>query len=359
MQRTSALCLMVGSLLAIPCAAAAEPHAAKPVASPAKAAIKAPVPIPAQRNVVAVPPPHRKNPPPLAKELFGKAKVAADLRPRAIGSYAKGCLSGAMHLADTGPNWQAMRLSRNRAWGHPKLVKLLQRFAGEVKQDGWNGLLVGDISQPRGGPMLSGHASHQIGLDADVWLTPMPKRVLTRREREEISATSMLDKTKLAVNPKVFTSAHAAVIKRAASYPAVERIFVHPAIKKSLCESTKDQPNRAAWLGKVRPIWGHHYHFHIRIGCPNGGCTPQVPVKGDDGCGAEVTGWLKRIAASLKPPPPPKPGAPKWVPPSERRRITMAQLPQECRVVIESPDARVNDAMAETTTGATAPPKKK
>lgn len=362
MQRTRALCL-IGSLCLIPYSAAAEPQAAKPAAAakpaPAKAAIKAPVPVEAQRAAVAVPVPEKKNPPPLAKELFGKAKVAADLSPRAIGSYAKGCLSGGVHLADTGPNWQAMRLSRNRAWGHPKLVKLLQRFASEVKQDGWNGLLVGDISQPRGGPMLTGHASHQIGLDADIWLTPMPNRVLTRKEREEISATSMLDNTKLAVNPKVFTASHASVIKRAASYPSVERVFVHPAIKKSLCETTKDDPDRAAWLGKVRPIWGHHYHFHIRIGCPNGGCEPQVPVKGDDGCGAEVTGWLKKIEASLKPPPPPKPGAPKWVPPSERRRITLDQLPQECRVVIESPGAPVvTEAMAGTTTGAT-PPKKK
>ena len=190
-----------------------------------------------------------------------------------------------MHLADTGPDWQAMRLSRNRAWGHPKLIDLLKRFATETRQDGWTGLLVGDISQPRGGPMLTGHASHQVGLDADIWLTPMPDRVLTRQEREEIQATSMLDKTSLAVDPKVFTPAHVAIIKRAASYPQVERVFVNPAIKKALCQAAgKDR----AWLGKVRPIWGHNYHFHIRIGCPNGGCQVQPPVKGDDGCGKEV-----------------------------------------------------------------------
>ena len=43
----------------------------------------------------------------------------------------------------------------------------------------------------------------------------------------------MLDKTGLAVNPKVFTDKQVALIKRAASYPEVERIFVHPAIKKA------------------------------------------------------------------------------------------------------------------------------
>jgi len=35
--------------------------------------------------------------------------------------------------------------------------------------------------------MICGHTSQQIGLDADVWLTPMPERELTRREREVMS----------------------------------------------------------------------------------------------------------------------------------------------------------------------------
>jgi penicillin-insensitive murein endopeptidase len=368
MRRTRALCL-VGSLsLAASAAATAEPsfnfgeflgsYLGGPV--PVEAEVKAPAPAQVHEIQIAaadVPLPERKPPPgkmkkpePLAKELFGRAKLAADLSPRALGSYAKGCLAGGVHLSDAGPDWQTMRPSRNRAWGHPKLIKLLQRLGSESRQDGWTGLLVGDISQPRGGPMLSGHMSHQMGLDADVWLTPMPDRVLTKREREDISATSMLDKTKLAVDPKQFTPAHAAIIKRAASYPSVERIFVHPAIKKSLCTTAgKDR----AWLGKVRPIWGHHYHFHIRMGCTNAGCEKQAPVHGDDGCGKEIDNWLKTIEASLKPKPkPPGPEKP-YVPPSERRRMTMEQLPSECRIVLNSPSIKpiVGEAAAPATTG--------
>ena len=249
----------------------------------AETAVKVPAPVEAKRAAAAPLPaqkaaPSKKDtkktakkdtkPKILARDLFGKAQNAADLQARSIGWYAKGCLAGGVHLADAGPYWQTMRPSRNRAWGHPKLIALLKRLGSESKKDGWSGLLVGDISQPRGGPMLSGHASHQVGLDADIWLTPMPDRVLSRREREDIAATSMLDKTKLSVDPKVFTPAHVALIKRAASYSAVERVFVHPAIKKALCQAAgKDR----AWLYKVRPIWGHYYHFHIRIGCPNGG----------------------------------------------------------------------------------------
>ena len=84
-----------------------------------------------------------------------------------------------MAIATDGPTWQAMRLSRNRRWGHPTMIKLIEKLSRDAVADGWPGLLIGDISQPRGGPMLTGHASHQIGLDADIWLTPMPDRRLT------------------------------------------------------------------------------------------------------------------------------------------------------------------------------------
>ena len=73
------------------------------------------------------------------------------------------------------------------------MIAFLERFSRKAKAEGvWNGILVGDISQPRGGPMLTGHASHQVGLDADVWLTPMPDRTLSREERETMSAVDMV-----------------------------------------------------------------------------------------------------------------------------------------------------------------------
>src|SRR5690606_9570375 len=99
-----------------------------------------------------------------AKQLFGSVGVPAELLPRAVGSYAKGCLAGGAALPIDGPNWQVMRLSRNRNWGHPVLVDVLKRLAADVGRDGAGGLLIGDMAQPRGGPMMTGHASHQIGL---------------------------------------------------------------------------------------------------------------------------------------------------------------------------------------------------
>jgi penicillin-insensitive murein endopeptidase len=265
---------------------------------------------------------------PPAKVLFGAAAEPAPMSARAIGSYARGCLAGATALPVDGPAWQAMRLSRNRNWGHPKMIGLVQRLAADVQaKDGWPGLLVGDISQPRGGPMLTGHASHQIGLDADIWLTPMPDRRLTPKEREEISAISMLGPDKLSVDPAIFTLAHVRILKRAASYPEVERVLVHPAIKKAICEATKADKDRG-WLGKVRPIWGHHYHFHIRMACPAGaaGCVPQAAPPGDDGCGKELEDWFRLLTMPPKPAPPTPPPAP----------IRLDQLPAECRTVLQA-----------------------
>lgn len=277
-----------------------------------------------------------------AKKLFGAMKAPAAMKARAIGAYSRGCLAGAAALPIDGPAWQAMRLSRNRNWGHPKLIALLEKFAGEVKQkDDWPGLLVGDISQPRGGPMLTGHASHQLGLDADIWFTPMPSRRLSKTERENLAATSMLAADNLSVNPKVWGSGQVNIVRRVASYPEVERVLVHPAIKKALCEAGGTD---RTWLSKVRPYWGHFYHFHVRIGCPAGSptCTKQAPIPGDDGCGKELDDWYKLL--TVVPKPAPKPPTTQPVKPVKPRPpLTLADLPPECRAVAAD-DGRIDTA---------------
>src|SRR5215207_1223153 len=211
-----------------------------------------------------------------AKELFGRRPVPAPLEARTIGFYSKGCLAGAKALPINGKTWQVMRLSRNRNWGHPNMVRFLEKLADKGTKVGWRGLLVGDMSQARGGPMLTGHASHQVGLDADIWLTPMPDRELTRAEREGMSATMVVTADRKDVDPNVWTPAHGAIIKLAAQDPQVERIFVNPAIKKALC---REAGSDRGWLKKVRAYWGHDYHFHVRIRCPADSpeCKPQDP----------------------------------------------------------------------------------
>jgi penicillin-insensitive murein endopeptidase len=262
-----------------------------------------------------------------AKELFGRKTKPDSVAARSIGFYAHGCLAGAVALPINGTTWQVMRLSRNRNWGHPKLVEFLERSAKNAKKVGWNGLLVGDMSQPRGGPMLTGHASHQIGLDADIWLTPMPDRKLSREERELMSATMVVRDDRLDIDPNVWTHAHTEVIRTAAEDPAVERIFVNAAIKKALC---REAGSDRAWLAKVRPWWGHDYHFHVRIYCPPDSpqCEPQPPPESGEGCGHDLDYWFSDGVLHPQPPtepPKPKPG------------LTMAALPAACRQVLMAP----------------------
>jgi penicillin-insensitive murein endopeptidase len=256
-----------------------------------------------------------------ARVLFGSEPTPAPLAARSIGSYARGCLAGAVALPVNGSAWQVMRLSRNRMWGHPSLIAFLERFAPATRADGWPGLLVGDLSQPRGGPMLTGHASHQIGLDADIWFTPMPNRELSSSEREEMSAVSMLKDGTREADLTRFTDAHMRVVRRAAQDRSVARIFVHPGLKKAMCDRT--WPDRA-WLTKVRPTYGHFYHFHIRLACPADlpDCKDQDPPPAGDGCGDDLAWWLGPEPWKPSPPSPPRPP------------LKLADLPDACRQVL-------------------------
>ena len=258
-----------------------------------------------------------------AKALFGRATQAAPLEPEPIGFYSRGCLAGAQALPFDGPQWQAMRPSRNRNWGHPELIRFIERFAPAAAQaSGWHGILVGDLAQPRGGPMLTGHASHQLGLDADIWLKPMPVQRMSRTEREEISSIKVVRTDRLDIDPAVWTPGHLAVLRTAAQDPQVQRIFVNAAIKRALCRSSKGEP----WLHKMRPEHGHDYHFHVRLLCPGGAtkCAAQDPTPEGDGCDASLDWWFTDEALHPKPsgiPPPP---------------LTLVKLPPECRRVLEA-----------------------
>ena len=267
-----------------------------------------------------------------AKELFGRKVLPASMPTQVIGFYSHGCIAGAQPLPINGPTWQVMRLSRNRNWAHPEMVALLERLSAKVHKDaGWAGILVGDMSQPRGGPMFTGHASHQIGLDADVWLTPMPSRTLSRNEREDMSAVMMVRGDRLDIDPHTWTPQHLTVIRDAAQEPSVQRIFVNAAIKKALCRETKGD---RGWLAKIRPMYGHDYHFHIRIKCPVGSTTCESqpePTEGEACSAADLAYWFKDEV--LHPKPSPEPEKPK--PP-----MTLAQLPAACRGVLAAPDAK-------------------
>lgn len=272
-----------------------------------------------------------------AATLFAAQDMASRQSPTPVGSYAKGCLAGAEQLPETGPTWQAMRLSRNRNWGHPASVDFIKRLSAKAAAEpGWAGLYIGDISQPRGGPMISGHQSHQMGLDIDIWLLPPKTLSLTRVEREAISSNSVKTADQRNVN-KNWTPSHMAVLRAAAEDPAVDRIFLTAPAKIWMCNNATGDRR---WLQKVRPWWGHDAHFHVRLKCPKGSrsCETQTPTvselsNGGTGCDASLNWW---VTEALKPPPPPDPNAPKRPKKRGPRDYVMADLPAQCNSVLRA-----------------------
>jgi len=258
---------------------------------------------------------------PAARDLFGAATSPTSGPPISIGGYAKGCLSGAVQLPTDGPHWEAMRLSRDRRWGTPELVDYIEALGKSAAQDGWPGILIGDMGGPRGGPMTSGHASHQIGLDADIWLKPMPSdHTLSAKERETISPMSVLKPGTREVDPAHFGEAERMLLYRAALVPGVARIFVAPGIKRVMCAvNWRDR----SFLNKLRPWYGHDDHFHVRLACPPGAtqCVDQPPAPAGDGCGKDLDYWF--TDAPYKPTTPAPP-------------LTVADLPKACRAVLEA-----------------------
>lgn len=256
-----------------------------------------------------------------AKVLFGAQKAPAVMEPAAHGEYAKGCLAGGAELPETGPGWQAMRLSRNRNWGHPDAIDFIQRFSLRAQAIGWPRIYVGDISQPRGGPMRSGHRSHQMGLDIDIWLRRPGERLLSRAEREKVGSPRVVSGTKVNTN---WTPSHHQVLKEAASDPGVARIFVNAAIKQALC--TAEPAGDRGWLRKIRPWWGHDAHFHVRLNCPveSPDCVAQAPMPAGDGCDETLAWWFSDEALNPKPRKKTKP----------RAALMLADLPNACRGVL-------------------------
>jgi len=257
-----------------------------------------------------------------ARRLFSMPANPAQLPAEAIGAYGKGCVAGALQLAPEGPGWQVMRPSRARNFGHPKLVAWIEALAAGARNDGLPDLLIGDMSQPRGGPMLTGHDSHQLGLEVDIWLTAAPaQRLLTIEERENMPAIDVVRPDLLDVND-AFTPAHVDLLRRAALMPDVDRIFVNAAIKQAACRDTSAE---RSWLRKLRPWPGHSEHIHVALKCPNAGCALRNPVPAGDGCGKELAHWFREDVRFPKP---------NRRPP---KILSLNDLPNACRKILAAP----------------------
>ncbi len=230
-------------------------------------------------------------PPALAQHGNGWtiASTPAAGAARAIGYYANGCIRGAVALPLEGPGWRVLRPQRNRNWGHPDTVATLRELARRVRAATGKVLLVADIAQPRGGP-ATGHASHQVGLDADVRFQLVPDGPLDPVLRMEGAELTMVADGK-EIDRTRWNGDQLAMLRIAAELPEVDRVFVNPVIKREACRAAKGDRR---WLTKIVPWYGHDGHMHVRIKCPASSpdCRPQNPLPADDGCGAALAWWF-------------------------------------------------------------------
>ncbi|WP_067705775.1 MULTISPECIES: penicillin-insensitive murein endopeptidase [unclassified Erwinia] len=236
---------------------------------------------------------------------------------QSIGAFANGCIVGAETLPLNATGYQVMRQDQRRYFGHPDLILFIQRLSNQVHNLHLGEVMIGDMGMAAGGRFSSGHASHQSGLDVDIWLQ-LPQ---TRWSEQMLLKPQPLDL--VSADGKSVVARHwqpqiDSLIKLAAKDSDVTRIFVNPAIKQQLCA---DAGADRDWLRKVRPWFGHRAHMHVRLRCPAGSlqCQDQPAPPPGDGCGAELQSWFA----------PPKPGSGKPV------KREPPPLPAACQALLD------------------------
>ena len=236
---------------------------------------------------------------------------------RAIGQPGAGCVQGAKALPLRGPGWMVVHPERHREFGLPALLAYLRDLASRTRREHLGLLCVGDLGQPRGGPMPTGHRSHQIGIDADIWYGPSAK---PSSSGQAPAPPAMVDLRTGKLLP-AWNSRVARLIEVAAADATVDRIFVHPAIKRALCQ---DKGRAGPWLQRVRPWWGHHDHFHVRLRCPTDSpdCKEPQPLPAGPGCDASLDWWFSEDARAT---------AAKRGPPGEGAPA----MPEECESMLD------------------------
>lgn len=243
------------------------------------------------------------------------------LEPRIVSGPGGGCIAGAVELPANGPGFQTIRASQSWFWGHPDTIAALETLGLRAQAAGLPTLYMNDISRPHGGQMAGLHASHQVGLDADVWLDVLPKPPLSPAARDAVEVASLVLPDGRDVDPARWSAKHAALLRLAAELPGIDRILVNPAIKQQLCRTSMAD---RAWLRLIRPWYGHAAHMHLHFRCPAGQpeCHDLAPVPPGDGCDASLAWWFEQLEAPPKPPAPPRPALP---------------LPAACNAILGAP----------------------
>jgi murein endopeptidase len=204
-----------------------------------------PTPRPPAPTVAPAPPPSKPAPLPRVP----RAKPVPRPPSRAVGLPWAGRLVDGHPLPVRGPGyvtWDPIRKqvpNRGwRRWGTDRLVRIVRRVLAAYQRRHADAppVLVGDLSRPRGGdfgPRFGGigHASHQNGLDVDIYYPRHDGRLRAARRPEQVdraAAQALVD---------AFVRAGA------------ERVFVGPSL------ALRGPPRI------VQPLTNHDDHLHARL----------------------------------------------------------------------------------------------
>lgn len=215
--------------------------------------------------------------------LFTEANAA-----EVYGRVNHGCIADAAVLPAEGEGYISIRRQRERYYAHPQTIALIHRATSSLHElHPQKRILIGDLSQYLGGKMPRNHASHQNGLDFDVWFYMQPQDSLPSPKLEP---ASLVDRGKGIMYHERWNIAYRDALQLFALSAKTDRIFVNPVIKQYLCRTESDR----TWLRKLRPWWGHDAHFHVRLHCPPDSpqCSEQAAVPPGDGCDESLDQWV-------------------------------------------------------------------
>ena len=259
--------------------------------------------------------------------LRRQGHAVAASRPTRSASPSRGCLAGGVELPECGPTWQAMRLGRNHHWGNPATIAFIEDLSRTATRARLEGPL---RRRHRPGPRRPGQGPRQPPDRPRRRHLVHPAAAPRPHPRASARGLGAIDR------PRRTTSATSTptgrrrtprCLEAAARDPRVERIFVTaPGQARALRQSRAR--GDAAWLRKIRPWWGHHDHFHVRLNCPTGdrGCVDPAPIPPGDGC-KDAVWWVTDALL------PPDPNAPK---PKPKPPLQLADLPPQCAAVLEA-----------------------
>ncbi len=211
---------------------------------------------------------------------------------RAVGFFTNGSIQDSVTISNEGPGFVKIFRLRERGYGTASLIRMLELAAAGWRREFPIGdrIQIGDSGDHNGG-YISGHGSHQNGLDVDI-------AYLNRSHVERDPNTNgpggymeqFVSGGKVTANFDI--ARNWGLMKHLVAQGNVGRIFVDSVIKKTFCSQAAaldpalPAARRTEVLRRLRPYQNHADHLHLRLKCPpnHPKCVEQSEPPSGSGC---------------------------------------------------------------------------